>query len=262
MNKWKITFLAATASLGMVGAANASLVDFDITLNFNGGLTASQETAFIDAEAFWEQHIIGYADTISFTPGLTISAVGEAIDGVGGVLGSAGPEVGFYNTPGDGLLYATSGAMRFDTADLSNMENNGTLLSVVIHEMAHVIGFGTLWELNNLYSAGTGGYTGQEGIDAYRIEFDANAAFVPVELDGGVGTADGHWDETWAGPQSDVMTGYIEGPVTFSETTYASFRDLGYATLSGQAQATSVSAPLIGAISLFGLMLFRRRSKV
>jgi len=30
------------------------------------------------------------------------------------------------------------------TADLASMESEGTLLAVVLHEMAHVMGFGTL----------------------------------------------------------------------------------------------------------------------
>ncbi|MBM3753855.1 MAG: hypothetical protein FJW38_07735 [Acidobacteria bacterium] len=32
----------------------------------------------------------------------------------------------------------------FMTADLASMESEGTLLAVVLHEMAHVMGFGTL----------------------------------------------------------------------------------------------------------------------
>ena len=37
--------------------------------------------------------------------------------------------------------------MSFDTDDLSRMEQDGSLIDVIIHEMGHVLGIGTLWEL-------------------------------------------------------------------------------------------------------------------
>jgi hypothetical protein len=268
MKTWKKTFLFSALALGFSASASANLTPFDITINFESGLSAGQQDAFVDAENFWESAITGYADAIDFTPGLTITARGESIDGQGGVLGSAGPVTGFYNTAGNSLLYASTGTMRFDTADLSNMESNGSLLNVIIHEMAHVIGFGTLWELNGLYSPGTGQYIGQHAIDAYQQEFDASATTVPVELDGGPGTADGHWDETWAGPTSDIMTGYIEGAVTISDTTYAAFRDLGYATSNstsgnaggaGNSSSNDVPVMFFGGLALLGMAGVRRR---
>lgn len=245
--------------LGLSAFSNASMVPFDLTVNFDGGLTTGQQEAFIQAEAFWESTILGYQDDIRFQPGITITAKGESIDGAGGILGSAGPTyIGKNNQP-NAFTYATAGTMRFDSADLNSMESNGTLLSVIKHEMAHVIGFGSLWDLNGLYIAGTGEYTGTHANDAYRIEFDSTATYLPVELDGGQGTADAHFDENWAGPQSDIMTGYIEGPVTISDTTIASFRDLGYVTKALSYEISDVPAPFyIGALSLFGLMLNRR----
>ena len=35
--------------------------------------------------------------------------------------------------------------MSFDTADLARMEADGSLTDVILHEMGHVLGFGTLW---------------------------------------------------------------------------------------------------------------------
>jgi hypothetical protein len=262
MKKKKAFSALILSGVFMVSQANASHVPFGITIEFNGGLSASQQNTFIDAENFWETTLTGYTESVNFPPGITISAEGKAMDGVGGVLGSAGPKTAYiYNSN----RYTATGAMSFDSADLGNMESNGTLYSVIVHEMAHVIGFGTLWQLNGLYDEGTGQYTGAYANEAYRQEFDADALFVPVELDGGPGTADGHWDETWAGPASDIMTGYIEGAVTISNTTLAAFRDLGYNTMSvessSETEPTNVSAPLIGALSLFGVALFRRRKK-
>ena len=36
--------------------------------------------------------------------------------------------------------------MQFDTADLAEMEADGSLVRVIIHEMGHVLGFGTIWD--------------------------------------------------------------------------------------------------------------------
>jgi hypothetical protein len=262
MKKTKFLSGLILSSAFIFSQANAAHVPFGITIEFDGGLSASQQNTFIDAENFWETTLTGYAESVNFPPGITISAEGKAMDGVGGVLGSAGPTTAYiYNSN----RYTATGAMSFDSADLGNMESNGTLYSVILHEMAHVIGFGTLWQLNGLYDAGSGQYTGAYANEAYRQEFDAAALFVPVELDGGPGTADGHWDETWAGPTSDIMTGYIEGAVTISNTTLAAFRDLGYTTMSVENSSdpapTNVSVPFIGALSLFGIALFRRRQK-
>lgn len=261
MKRW---ITAACTLAMMTGASQAHAGLFDINLNFTGGLSTSQQQVFQDAENFWETHIIGYSNTVpDFS--LDIDASGENIDGTGNVLGSAGPTTG--TTFGD-HFYALTGQMRFDTADLNNMESNNTLYSVIVHEMAHVIGFGTLWTYNNIYDTGTGQYTGAAATAAYQQEFDSNASFVPVELDGGAGTADGHWDETWAGPSSDIMTGYLESTVTISNTTMAAFEDLGYVVAyNSQPEpndpdpSNDVSAPLAGAgmLALFGTMAFRRK---
>jgi hypothetical protein len=237
--------------------ASAAIVPFDITVDFGSGLSVSQKLIFSEAEAFWESKILGYASTLSFSPGLIITASAIANDGVGGILGSAGPEAGYRNVSNN-ILYATKGKMQFDSADLGFLETNGTLFSVIVHEMAHVIGFGTLWTHNSLYNIGTGFYTGAMALQAYREEFDSVATYVPVELDGGPGTANGHWDETWKGPSSDVMTGYLEGAVTFSKTTFAAFRDLGYITADQSAPASNVPAPYF-ACGIFLLVGLSRR---
>ena len=40
-----------------------------------------------------------------------------------------------------------------------------------------------------------GQYTGAAALDAFKLEFNQlEATFVPVELDGGAGTANGHWN--------------------------------------------------------------------
>ena len=82
---------------------------------------------------------------------LLINASSITIDGVNGILGQAGPDA-FRS--GSDLPY--HGIMQFDSADMASMESSGLLYSVVLHEMGHILGIGTLWEdLGLLSGAGT-----------------------------------------------------------------------------------------------------------
>ncbi len=65
------------------------------------------------------------------------------IDGVGNVLGFAGPLYIRHNA-GDGTYTTISGIMKFDREDFKSM-SKGDIELIVLHEMAHVLGLGTLW---------------------------------------------------------------------------------------------------------------------
>ena len=69
---------------------------------------------------------------------------GVPIDGVGNILGSAGPC--FLRS--DGTNMPVLAQMRFDEADIAGMVTNGTLNDVILHEMHHALGFGTIWGLS------------------------------------------------------------------------------------------------------------------
>jgi hypothetical protein len=43
--------------------------------------------------------------------------------------------------------------MRFDEADVQNMINIGAWTNVILHEIGHVLGIGTLWNNNQLHSS-------------------------------------------------------------------------------------------------------------
>jgi len=249
---------------------------FNITLTGLTNFSTATQTAFSNAEAFWENIITGYQPSVRTTgvsamSGITINTTSIATDGVGGILGSAGPET--FRASG-GYTFATSGTMNFDSADLGNMESNGSLLNIIKHEMAHVIGFGSLWGANNLYNTGSGEYTGSAALATYQTEFGSINNFVPVELDGGQGTANGHWNEEGGlaltgitdtngnDMRDELMTGiFLNNGKTFvSDTTIASFVDLGYTV------AFPVSVPVPAAIWFFasalGMLSFTRKKKV
>jgi hypothetical protein len=157
---------------------------------------------------------------------LLIDASASFLDGQGGVLGNAGPD----RYRGSVLPY--HGEMTFDSADLAWLESSGQLLDVVIHEMGHVIGVGTLWQFKFMVAGGGTSnpiFTGARATAEYNRIFGTSAVGVPVENTGGGGTADMHWRDSVFG--AEMMTGYLNtgsaNPI--SRVTVASFADLGYA---------------------------------
>ena len=173
-------------------------------------------------------------DTI---PGLRIYARIEAIDGLGGVLGSARP---CYTRGLNGPTIV--GMMRFDSADLDNMVANGSIESVILHEILHVIGVGTLWGVQgqglrpDLAPNFTPIFLGALAKDAC-INDHAGVNFctagVPAEdclnlsQSCGVFTINSHWKESVF--RTELMTGFLNAGLNpFSKMTIRSLADLGY----------------------------------
>ncbi len=158
---------------------------------------------------------------------LYISAELKAIDGVGGILGQAGPTAVWTATE-----LTAAGVIQLDIADAFDYLERGLLDDIVTHEMMHVLGFGTLWNYGDNPLVSNYEYTGANALAAY---LDGNADFIPVESDGGSGTAGGHWDEEAL--DNELMTGYINtdnDPDTnndnyLSEFSVMSLADLEYA---------------------------------
>ncbi len=242
----KKQFLTTIIALNF--ATTSAFSAISITLNYtdigeggvnNSGISAAQQTAFTAAKATWETYLTGYREDAGITE-IVINVSGPAIDGPGMVLGSAGPD-SVANSAN--FTYSTSGEMRFDSADIQELENDGELESVVFHEMGHVLGSGTLWEDNGLYIDGSFEFTGETALEKYQRDFDPTATFVPVEDEGGPGTAGAHWDEDPGNPRAnnpnapyngnsfnaEVMTGFSSGADNFlSDVTIGAFYDLGY----------------------------------
>ncbi|MGP1394054.1 MAG: leishmanolysin-related zinc metalloendopeptidase [Inquilinaceae bacterium] len=159
--------------------------------------------------------------------GLLIEASVAPIDGAQGVLGRAGPT---HLRP-DGELPA-KGVMEFDLADVERLEGEGAFADVILHEMGHVLGIGTLWDrMGLLRGRGTDdpGFVGPNAVREYgALRGRGESRPVPVANTGGPGTREGHWRELVFG--DELMTGFLSGARRpLSRLTVASLEDLGYA---------------------------------
>jgi hypothetical protein len=284
LGSWTLGNAAGTNSLeasatGLNGSpvsftaiASSQPTAFQIQLFYLSSVTTAQRTAFEQAALRWSQVVTGdIPDVVVNFPKndcLASPAINQTvddvliyvllgpIDGVGGKLGQAGPCR--IRTSDD--LPAT-GVMHFDTADLAGMETDGTLNDVILHEMNHVLGFGSIWnDATNSLVVGLAAqcnppppaascdphFVGANATNAFNTLNGGNTyvlgAKVPVEATGGVGTQDSHWRESVF--DTELMTGFISAPGNpLSATTIGSLKDLGYTVDMTQADAYTIPAP-------------------
>lgn len=221
----------------------ATTSPFTIEVRFLGGLTARQRAAFTAAADRWTRVIVGDLPSVlvdgEVIDDVLILAQGTAIDGPGGILGQAGPTHLRPASAGPAAFLTAKGIMSFDTADLAKMNAAGTLNDVIAHEMGHVLGIGTLWDLKDLLG-GAGGsnptFSGPGAMEEYRVlRGGGRRRRVPVENTGGPGTRDAHWRETVF--RNELMSGFISAEGNpLSRMTAGSLEDLGYAVDFNQAE--------------------------
>jgi hypothetical protein len=254
----------ATAATPTTPVPPVGIGNFNITTRFVAGANTRQREAVDKAVARWQTVITGDLVNVPvnapagtcFTAQPSVNEMVDDIlifvelvdiDGAGKTLGQAGP---CYIRSDNSLPVV--GHLKLDQADLQHMEAIGTLDDVVLHEIGHVLGIGTLWPTKNLLTgAGTEDpqFVGTFGIAAYRGMGGLDAT-VPVEGTGETGTKEGHWRESVFG--NELMTGWISGSVNpLSKLTIASLQDLGYGANSGAAStfqlggtSNSLTAPI------------------
>jgi hypothetical protein len=144
--------------------------------------------------------------------------------------------------------------MEFDTADLSAMEADGSLVNVITHEMGHVLGLGSIWdELGLRQGAGSVNptFTGPSAMREFAALAGGGAArAVPLDNVGGPGTRDVHWREAVFG--NELMTGFLnDGPNPLSRLTIAALEDMGYEV--GYASADAYVLPSQLELAMLGV---------
>lgn len=171
-------------------------------------------------------------------------------DGPGGLLGFAGPCGQRDASP----YLPFVGAMEFDAADVPTYVTNGLFSDIVLHEMHHVLGFGTIWSplsdvlsipnMTQGYGTSNPVFLGAQARAQYVALGGTAPVGVPLENTGTVddGTNFSHWRETTF--KSELMTGFYNfGPNPLSKITIASLGDLGYTVDLSAADIYLVPAP-------------------
>jgi hypothetical protein len=235
---------AADLAVTFTATARDPSAAYDVALQYVKPASDALVRAVASARARIEQMVVGDVPDAPVNVGpmswcanlsaswtvddLHVAVVVETIDGPNGILAQAGPCL-----LREGSHLPVFGLLRLDSADVALLEANGTLASVVLHELLHVVGFGTTWSSFALVT-GAGGadpvFTGPQATAAF-VGVDGGSSYagavVPLENTGGAGTASSHWRESVFG--RELMTGYVTGPANpVSHTTIASLADIGY----------------------------------
>jgi hypothetical protein len=211
---------------------------FNIELVFAGtGWTDALKQGFHQAAEFLSDIITGDLPNMTTSTGVVddmrISVSLVTIDGSGGIIGKGG-----YTALRTDTKLPYDGYVRMDSADAVRIYDKGTWDDFAIHEMLHSLGFGTAWKTMGLITDLSGDlrFNGDMATKVYNELYAAKAATdpyadigIPVETDGGTGTAGMHWDETTFG--SETMTGWLGTTNTLSDMSIAALEDMGYNTI-------------------------------
>src|SRR5215212_7016664 len=234
--------------------------DFKIDVRFFGPApSAEAEAAFEEAAARIRATIVGDIPDVNIPAtrngaGIDITGCGvngvnvneviddvliyasiAPIDGAGHILASASVCV-IRNQS----RMTSIGVMKFDIEDIESLISTNRLSSVVLHEMLHVVGFGTIWTDTRrpggvlLSGGGTDNprYIGSFGVSACGLAGGTEACGGGVAVEGlpfAAGTADSHWRESVF--DSELMTGFVEPQgisMPLSAITIQSLADAGY----------------------------------
>ena len=210
------------------------------------GTTINLINLFNQASQLWSTMITGAKDSsgnpINWTTTINVKFTDQGADGLG-----AGKPLFFADVPnlpitGELIMNSNLSALTDPTTGLiKSATDPSTFLDTVIHELAHAMGYGTIWEQLSLVGSnadtatsavqGTYEYTGTNTLAAYQnLLNDKTLSFVPLETTSGTGTAAVHWSTAvfngelmLKSPKPD----YAE-PTPISTVTLASFADLGY----------------------------------
>jgi hypothetical protein len=193
--------LARTVFVACLAAAPLRAASFDLQFSIsdpNGFFTPTKlailNEALVHVERMWETVIAGYQ------PGISIPAVPITVQPVNSGLASASFS---GSTNQGGYQLATSGFINVNYNEVENFANwqgpgaNGLnfIDELLAHETGHVLGVGTLWSANGVYSFNSFQYTGAHGVAAYEAEFSDSILYAPVENAGNPGTPNAHWDQ-------------------------------------------------------------------
>ncbi|MBE9014032.1 pre-peptidase C-terminal domain-containing protein, partial [Pseudanabaenaceae cyanobacterium LEGE 13415] len=239
---------------------------FQINLTFAdslAGLNSAARDAISQAARFWEGVIVG-ASAITRSNILPIAIDGQSLtaqDGTAdtGTLALSGPSLTL--DAADNIVI-TRGTSTLNLRRIAEFNSNPLYLrDIMIHEFAHVFGFGTIWQpLEFSFTDGSKLLAGKNWINRSNATYraDSYAGWAYGDL---LGTFTGtaipiepqiffHWDESRF--DTELMTPFAETPGTpmpMSSLTLGALRDLGWNVNFGAVQPYTLPAVRTAALS-------------
>lgn len=221
---------------------------FNIEIEFiDNSLSPSQRNIVLQAARRWEQIITGDLPDVTVTleagfcgagfpptplvnrpvDDLLVQVTGARLlsgpsDGPSRVLAQAGP----CGPPRPGIRIIPYARIGIDPADLNRLEDQGSLFDVVLHELGHALGFGTVpnWSPFLLNSGTTNPrFAGRQATAEYNSL--GGSGNVPVQVEP---PPEGHWRRTLG---LELMTPVLPPPPArpaLSRITAAAMQDLGF----------------------------------
>ena len=197
--------------------------EFNVEVNFLGEWS-SELAESVTKAADYLSDLIQNDISLDGSADLTIDIALLNIDGENGVLGSST----VTDTWGDSYTPSES-LIEFDVADANSYYEQGLWDDIVLHEMIHSLGFGTVWQNEGIVEVTTdesGEAVAEYSGESASAQEPTDADSPVVETDGGTGTAYGHWDEETY--DNELMTGTIDENNYISDMTLGALEDLGY----------------------------------
>lgn len=183
------------------------------------------DPSILAAAAFWNDTVIGYKDN---------SDRSIAVQIFQGNLptGSLGQTKINLTTKTDNFYYVERATITIDVKYWERASEHSKI-ALMRHELAHALGFGGLWKLNNLVTDGK--YISENTIETYNLEFNQDADYINID------ELNAHWKESnryietgikdsWGRDLRDeICTTYINSAKEFvSLTTLSSLEDLNF----------------------------------
>ena len=237
---------------------------FEIDLAFTSEVSAAVRSVVRGAASTWEAILantdlrdvtfkrrlscagLTTVEEVDVVDDLLVLVTSDRIDGPGGTLGYAGM---CSIRAGSGL--PVYGRFVLDEEDIDRFLATGRLHELVVHEIAHILGFGLLWDSFGLLENPSSGsrvevdthFTGSGAVAAFNAAGGTSYTGGKVPVENTRSGRDAHWRKSVFLAEVMAPTISAVNPSSLSAITIRSLSDLGYAVDTGLADPYSVPSP-------------------